>query len=237
MKLDRTSMLYGTLVLTLTSIVSQFLGFVYRIFLPRLIGAEVMGLYQLIMPVFSVLLSLTAVGLTAGGVQPVLPVPRHGPPRRDRAGAPPLSGVLPPAVRRRGGGGGGALRTPSRCTCWGTPAPSWGCCSCCPASCSPGWRTSQALLLRHGQHPSPGGGGTVRAVYPHRGVLGLLVLFLPPEPGAHRGLIVLGMITCEVFSAVTPLFSDPAAAEPGGLPGGGAAPEPPHALHRGAHRP
>ena len=65
MKLDRTSMLYGTLVLTLTSIVSQFLGFVYRIFLSRLIGAEVMGLYQLIMPVFSVLLSLTAVGLTA----------------------------------------------------------------------------------------------------------------------------------------------------------------------------
>ena len=51
MKLDRTSMLYGTLVLTLTSIVSQFLGFVYRIFLSRLIGAEVMGLYQLIMPV------------------------------------------------------------------------------------------------------------------------------------------------------------------------------------------
>ena len=39
MKLDRTSMLYGTLVLTLTSIVSQFLGFVYRIFLSRLIGA------------------------------------------------------------------------------------------------------------------------------------------------------------------------------------------------------
>ena len=53
MKLDRTSMLYGTLVLTLTSIVSQFLGFVYRVFLSRLIGAEVMGLYQLIMPVFS----------------------------------------------------------------------------------------------------------------------------------------------------------------------------------------
>lgn len=59
-----TSMLYGTLVLTGTSIVSQLLGFVYRIFLSRLIGAEVMGLYQLIMPVFSVVLSITAVGLT-----------------------------------------------------------------------------------------------------------------------------------------------------------------------------
>lgn len=57
-------MLYGTLVLTLTSIISQVLGFVYRIFLSRLIGAEVMGLYQLIMPVYSVIMSLTAIGLT-----------------------------------------------------------------------------------------------------------------------------------------------------------------------------
>ena len=30
-----------------------------------MVGAEVMGLYQLVMPVFSVILSLTAVGLTA----------------------------------------------------------------------------------------------------------------------------------------------------------------------------
>ena len=65
MKLNRSSMLYGTLVLTLTSLVSQVLGFVYRIFLSRLIGAEVMGLYQLIMPVYSVIMSLTAIGLTA----------------------------------------------------------------------------------------------------------------------------------------------------------------------------
>lgn len=64
MKLNRTSMLYGTLVLTGTSIVSQLLGFVYRIFLSRLIGAEIMGLYQLIMPVYAVIMSLTVVGLT-----------------------------------------------------------------------------------------------------------------------------------------------------------------------------
>ena len=57
-------MLYGTLVLTCTSIFSQLLAFLYRIFLSRLIGAEVMGLYQLIMPVYSVLMALTAVGLT-----------------------------------------------------------------------------------------------------------------------------------------------------------------------------
>ena len=65
MKLDRTSMLYGTLLLTATGLVNQLLGFFYRILLSRLIGSEVMGLYQLIMPVYSVLLSVTAVGLTA----------------------------------------------------------------------------------------------------------------------------------------------------------------------------
>ncbi len=64
MALNKKSMLYGTLVLTGTSIVSQLLGFIYRIFLSRLIGAEIMGLYQLIMPVYSVIMSLTVVGLT-----------------------------------------------------------------------------------------------------------------------------------------------------------------------------
>ena len=64
----------------------------YRILLSRLIGAEVMGLYQLIMPVFSVIMSLTAVGSDGGGVQPLLPVPRPGQPGRHRPGAPPVPG-------------------------------------------------------------------------------------------------------------------------------------------------
>ncbi|MDD4715089.1 MAG: oligosaccharide flippase family protein [Oscillospiraceae bacterium] len=64
MKLDRTSMLYGTLVLTITGIISQILGFVYRIFLSRLIGAENMGLYQLVLPVYGCVLSIVSVGLS-----------------------------------------------------------------------------------------------------------------------------------------------------------------------------
>ena len=61
-------MLYGTLLLTFTSIVSQGLGFLYRICLSRLIGAEVMGLYQLIMPVYSVIMAITAVGTASSSV-------------------------------------------------------------------------------------------------------------------------------------------------------------------------
>ena len=65
LKWDPASVRYGTLLLTATGLVNQLLGFVYRILLSRLVGAEVMGLYQLVMPVFSVLLSVTAIGLTA----------------------------------------------------------------------------------------------------------------------------------------------------------------------------
>ena len=61
MKRDPSPLLYGTLLLTATGLAGQLLGFLYRIALSRQIGAEVMGLYQLIMPVYSVLLSLTAV--------------------------------------------------------------------------------------------------------------------------------------------------------------------------------
>ena len=55
----------SVLFLTVLGTLSQLLGFGYRVALSRMVGAEVMGLYQLIMPVYSVLLSLTAVGLTA----------------------------------------------------------------------------------------------------------------------------------------------------------------------------
>lgn len=54
------------LLLTGTGLLSQGVGFVYRILLTRLAGAEIMGLYQLILPVYSVLLSLTAAGLYTG---------------------------------------------------------------------------------------------------------------------------------------------------------------------------
>ena len=44
----------GVAVLTITGVLSQLVGFVYRIGLTRLAGAEILGLYQLILPVYSV---------------------------------------------------------------------------------------------------------------------------------------------------------------------------------------
>lgn len=54
----------GTILLTISGLFGQVVGFLYRIALSRLIGAELMGLYQLIMPVYAVLSALTTVGLT-----------------------------------------------------------------------------------------------------------------------------------------------------------------------------
>lgn len=59
-----SAMWSGTLLLTATGLFAQVVGFLYRMMLSRLIGAETMGLYQLVMPVYSMFMSVTAVGLT-----------------------------------------------------------------------------------------------------------------------------------------------------------------------------
>lgn len=53
----------GTIILTLTGLISRLIGFFYRIYLSRLFGEEGMGVYQLISPVLALTFSLTAAGL------------------------------------------------------------------------------------------------------------------------------------------------------------------------------
>lgn len=53
----------GTLILTLTGMLSRVIGFFYRIFLSHTIGAEGMGIYQLIFPIYAICFSLTAAGI------------------------------------------------------------------------------------------------------------------------------------------------------------------------------
>jgi stage V sporulation protein B len=59
----RQLLLRGTLLLTIAGILSRIMGFFYRIFLANTIGAEGMGIYQLIFPIYSVCFSLCASGL------------------------------------------------------------------------------------------------------------------------------------------------------------------------------
>ncbi|MCD8077329.1 MAG: polysaccharide biosynthesis protein [Lachnospiraceae bacterium] len=58
MKKHPSPLLAGTLILTVTGLLSRLLGFLYRIYLSRAIGAEALGLYQMISPVSGICFAL-----------------------------------------------------------------------------------------------------------------------------------------------------------------------------------
>ncbi len=60
------SFLKGALILTITGVVAKIFGAVYRIPLTNLLGAEGMGVYQLVFPLYSLLLMLSSAGVPAG---------------------------------------------------------------------------------------------------------------------------------------------------------------------------
>ena len=64
MPYKRKSILAGTLILTAASVFTRVLGFVYRIYMSKALGAEGMGLYQLIIPVYGLCWSVTCSGIT-----------------------------------------------------------------------------------------------------------------------------------------------------------------------------
>ncbi len=55
--------LRGAFILTAAGFLSRIMGFFYRIFLSRIIGAEGIGIYQLIFPVFALILAITCSGI------------------------------------------------------------------------------------------------------------------------------------------------------------------------------
>lgn len=59
-------LLTGAMMLTLAGFSCRIIGFFYRIFLSRTIGAEGMGIYQLIIPLYSLAFALAAAGIQTG---------------------------------------------------------------------------------------------------------------------------------------------------------------------------
>ena len=56
-------LLKGTLILTLSGFLTKIIGFLYRIFLSQTIGAQGMGIYQLIFPIHTLCFALTVGGI------------------------------------------------------------------------------------------------------------------------------------------------------------------------------
>jgi len=61
---QKHTILCGAFILTAAGFISRILGFFYKIFLSNTIGAEGIGLYQLIFPVFGFALSFSASGIS-----------------------------------------------------------------------------------------------------------------------------------------------------------------------------
>lgn len=62
-EVNRQPFLHGALVLMTAGLVTRIMGFVYRIFLTRLIGAEGMGLFQIVFPILGLVLTFVTFGL------------------------------------------------------------------------------------------------------------------------------------------------------------------------------
>lgn len=58
--LRRHPLIAGTMLLTISGVLSRVIGFFYRIFLSQKIGAEGMGIYQLTVPIYILTISLTS---------------------------------------------------------------------------------------------------------------------------------------------------------------------------------
>ena len=193
----------STAILTAVSLFAQAVRFVFQVLLSRRVGSEVMGLYQLVMPVMPVLMSLTAVGFTAACSN--LTARAHA--RGDRQ----------EAIRVVRGCTGGFLCAFALVALVVVPSSD-----AISVYLLGDARSRLGLLLllpcvlltglenihKHYFY------GTVRVSPPAvteiceplirtGAVLGLLWAFLPQNPENTVGLIVLGMILCEVFSAGT----------------------------------
>ncbi len=62
--MSRRTIIKGALILTIAGIITRVLGFFYRIYMAKTIGAEGMGLYQLITPLYMLVWSLSSSGFS-----------------------------------------------------------------------------------------------------------------------------------------------------------------------------
>lgn len=62
-QIKRSNIVKGTLILTLAGFITRVIGFFYRIFLSNKMGAELMGIYQLIFPVYGICYTIFATGI------------------------------------------------------------------------------------------------------------------------------------------------------------------------------
>lgn len=199
---DRNSAGSSAIWLTALAAVSQLLAFAYRVALSRMVGAEVMGLYQLLMPAYAVLLSLTAVGLTACSSNlsaQYLALGNGRAMEQTRRLCLALlavgAGLLTALVA--------GLYDPISVYLLGDARTQLGLILLLPCVLLTGVENlHKHIFYGAGLVRPPALVELAEQLIRAAAVLGLLVCFLPQNPERTVGLIVAGMVLCEVFSAV-----------------------------------
>lgn len=61
--MSKNTIIKGTLILTITGLITRIIGFFYKIYLSNLMGARNLGIYQLVFPVYGICFTLYASGI------------------------------------------------------------------------------------------------------------------------------------------------------------------------------
>lgn len=193
----------GALFLTGMAALSQALSFAYRVALSRAAGAQVMGLYQLLMPAYSVLLSLTAVGLTAACANLTARYLAFD----DRRG---VEGLRRACLALLFGGVGllalivVPLSDPISAGLLGDARTQLGLVLLLPCAALTGTENIQKnIFYSAGLVRPPAFAELAEQLIRAAAVLGLLAILLPQNPERTLGAVVAGMILCEITSAAT----------------------------------
>ncbi len=63
MKIFQNKLIKGTIILTIAGIITRIIGFFYRVFLAGLLGSELLGIYQLVFPVYGICFTIYGAGI------------------------------------------------------------------------------------------------------------------------------------------------------------------------------
>lgn len=62
--MSKNTLVISTLILTLASFITRIFGFVFRIYMSNVMGAEALGLYQLVFPIYMLAWTISAAGIS-----------------------------------------------------------------------------------------------------------------------------------------------------------------------------
>ena len=188
-------------MLTGLGALAQILGFGYRVVMSRMVGAEVMGLYQLVMSAYGVIQSLTMIGLTAALANLTARYLARG----DYLSARKVrNNALKAFFLSLAVVGLVTITTSDPISVYilGDARTRLGLMLLIPCGALTGIENLHKNIFYGAARPlGPAVAEVVEQVVRAGAVLGLLFCFLPQYPERTVGLILTGMVLCEVVSA------------------------------------